>query len=88
VREFARDTSSEATASPLLRARALSGLLVRARRFDLLSKFLLEGAARLAERRSPGLARDLERRAATPARSAEELERLAGEIRALERAAG
>lgn len=88
VREFARDPSSEATASPLLRARALSGLLVRARRFDLLSKFLLEGIGRLAERRSPDLAHDLERRAATPARSAEELERLAAEIRALERAAG
>jgi hypothetical protein len=87
-REFPRDPLSQATVSPLLRARALAGLLARAGRFDVLSKMLVEGAARGVERRSPETARKLLARAASPARSAADLDRLAGEVRAIERAAG
>jgi len=87
-REFPRDPLTQRTTSPLLRARALGGLLVRAGRFDVLSRFLLEGAARGLERRDPAGARALRERAARPAGSARELEGLASEVRAIERAAG
>jgi hypothetical protein len=61
---------------------------VRAKRFDVLSRFLLEGAARGLERRDPKAAHALRERSARPAGSARELEGLADEVRAIERAAG
>lgn len=88
AREFPRDPMTQRTTSPLLRARALGGLLVRAKRFDVLSRFLLEGAARGLERRDPKAANALRERSARPAGSARELEGLADEVRAIERAAG
>jgi hypothetical protein len=88
ARDFPRDPLTQRTTSPLLRARGLGGLLVRAKRFDVLSKFLLEGAARGLDRRDPKAASALRERAATPARSAIDLQALAAEVRAIERAAG
>ena len=88
AREFPRDPLTQRTTSPLLRARALGGLLARAGRFDVLSRFLLEGAARGVERRDPRAARTLRERAARPAGSARELEGLASEVRAIERGTG
>jgi len=88
AREFPRDPMTQRTTSPLLRARALGGLLVRAKRFDVLSRFLLEGAARGLERRDLRAAHALRERSARPAGSARELEDLADEVRAIERAAG
>ncbi len=88
ARDFPRDPATQRTTSPLLRARALGGLLVRAKRFDVLSRFLLEGAARGLDRRAPQAALVLRERAARSTASAQELEVLAGEVRAIERAAG
>jgi hypothetical protein len=75
VREFPRDPPPLEGASPLLRARALASLLVRAGRFDVLGGARQRGTLRRLARRSPEAAESLRAGADPPAPDLESLER-------------
>jgi hypothetical protein len=75
VREFPRDPPALESISPLLRARALASLLVRAGRLDVLARHLREGTRRRISRRSPGASEAMRVLEGSTCASAEELER-------------
>jgi len=81
-REFPRDPRPHDQLSPLARARALAGLLVRARRLDLLADFLRAGTLRrLGDETPPGWTDAL---AGRPVVDMEGLVRLDRDLRAFE----
>jgi len=85
VREFPRDPSPLAAASPLLRARTLASLLQRANRNDLLGRFLRDGIANRLERRSPAASARVRSTAPASISGSEDLERLHARLRSIER---
>ncbi|MFN0007346.1 MAG: DUF4350 domain-containing protein [Planctomycetota bacterium] len=84
VREFPRDPRTLEAASPLLRARALASLLVRAGRFDVLGRFLREGMLRRVARGSRRVQEAVSKLPASPCASATELERWNAQAKEIE----